>query len=103
MFRPTSTEWGRLRKLVFERDLTCRSCGRSLACSSCGGPLPGVGRTVDHIIPVALGGTNDPDNLQLLCLECNDRKTWEDRETITAFQAAMKAFREKEILSTEAS
>lgn len=29
---------------------------------------------VDHINPLALGGTNDPANLQLLCPSCNRRK-----------------------------
>ncbi len=29
---------------------------------------------IDHIIPVALGGTNEPDNLMLLCRACNLKK-----------------------------
>lgn len=29
---------------------------------------------VDHVMPIALGGTNDPENLQLLCKACNNRK-----------------------------
>lgn len=30
--------------------------------------------TLDHIVPVALGGTNDPSNLQVLCNQCNAKK-----------------------------
>jgi 5-methylcytosine-specific restriction endonuclease McrA len=30
---------------------------------------------VDHIVPIALGGVNDPTNLQLLCSDCNGKKS----------------------------
>jgi 5-methylcytosine-specific restriction endonuclease McrA len=30
--------------------------------------------TIDHIIPVSRGGTNDVDNLRLLCRSCNSKK-----------------------------
>ena len=30
---------------------------------------------LDHIIPIARGGTSTPDNLQLLCHRCNIRKS----------------------------
>jgi len=30
---------------------------------------------VDHVIPLFEGGTNDPDNLEILCVDCHSRKT----------------------------
>jgi 5-methylcytosine-specific restriction protein A len=30
---------------------------------------------VDHITPLAKGGTDEDDNLQLLCLACHEKKT----------------------------
>ena len=32
------------------------------------------GFTVDHIVPLSLGGPNIPDNIQLLCQRCNSSK-----------------------------
>jgi 5-methylcytosine-specific restriction endonuclease McrA len=42
---------------------------------------PGAGgnATLDHIVPVELGGTNDPSNLVTACLSCNSAK--QDRTT----------------------
>jgi 5-methylcytosine-specific restriction enzyme A len=60
----------RTRQLVFERDaFRCRRCG-------CG---PRDRRLeLDHVQPVALGGTSDISNLQTLCNLCNAGKS--DRE-----------------------
>lgn len=52
-----------VRWLVFRRD--------GYACVWCGSVSD---LTVDHIHPVALGGTNDLSNLQTLCRPCNSRK-----------------------------
>lgn len=53
------------RKLpeIAERDgFYCQTCGTTHRL------------TVDHKIPLARGGTNDLENLQLLCWSCNSRK-----------------------------
>jgi 5-methylcytosine-specific restriction endonuclease McrA len=55
-----------VRKYVFERDRYC--------CPSCGQTNQQTELTIDHIIPLAKGGSNDISNLQTLCRRCNSRK-----------------------------
>lgn len=45
-----------------EAEGICELCGKEPA------------TTVDHIVPVKYGGTNDRGNLQAACLSCNSRK-----------------------------
>lgn len=57
----------RLRFEILRRDNhTCRYCG---------GQAPDVRLTVDHVIPEALGGTDEPANLVTACQACNAGKT----------------------------
>jgi len=56
----------RLRAWVL-RDQRCAQCGRTPSAD-------GVKLHVDHKIPQRWGGTNDPENLQALCSECNEGK-----------------------------
>ncbi|MFM8292967.1 MAG: HNH endonuclease, partial [Microcystaceae cyanobacterium] len=56
-----------VRDYVLQRDRhRCQSCGKS-------------GETItlqiDHIIPLAAGGSNDLSNLQTLCANCNRLKS----------------------------
>lgn len=61
---------------VLTRDgYTCRYCGRS---------APTVAIHVDHIIPVAKGGTDDPANLVAACEECNQGKSDRTVDTMVA-------------------
>jgi 5-methylcytosine-specific restriction endonuclease McrA len=58
-----------LRFEILKRDRVCQLCG--------------VGRNdavleVDHIVPRSKGGSNDPDNLQVLCARCNRGKSNRD-------------------------
>lgn len=60
----TGWEWTRLRAAVLARDMNmCQKCGKRAT-------------DVDHIIPLERGGTNDTWNLQSLCGDCHDRKTY---------------------------
>lgn len=57
----------RLRYEVLRRD--------NHACKYCGAAAPDVTLTVDHVIPVTLGGSDDPSNLVAACKDCNAGKT----------------------------
>ncbi len=52
-----------VKQYVWERD--------NGQCCHCGS---GVELQYDHIIPIALGGSSAPENLQILCGPCNRRK-----------------------------
>jgi hypothetical protein len=57
----------RTRFEIFKRDnFTCRYCYRS---------TPEVVLEIDHVVPVAEGGTDDPMNLVTACWECNSGKS----------------------------
>lgn len=57
----------RLRFEVLRRDnYTCRYCGAK---------APDVPMRVDHVVPVALGGSDDPSNLVAACEPCNTGKS----------------------------
>jgi hypothetical protein len=57
----------RLRFEIFRRDKhTCVYCGVS---------APEVRLTIDHVIPEALGGTDEPSNLVTACPDCNIGKS----------------------------
>jgi hypothetical protein len=57
----------RLRYEILRRD--------GHACRYCGATAPDVALTVDHLIPAALGGSDDPSNLVAACQDCNAGKS----------------------------
>lgn len=57
----------RLRYEVLRRD--------DHACRYCGKRAPATELTVDHVVPVALGGTDEPENLVAACRDCNAGKS----------------------------
>ena len=59
----SGSSWDRIRKAVLTRDnYTCRSCRRK------------DNLTVDHIVQLSQGGTNNLENLQTLCKYCHEKK-----------------------------
>jgi 5-methylcytosine-specific restriction protein A len=72
--------WQKIRQSVIARDK-----GLCVACKARGNT--NLGKEVDHITPLAKGGTDDLENLQLLCVACHERKTradmnWSNRQQI---------------------
>lgn len=47
------------------------------------------GKQVDHIVPLAKGGTDDLENLQLLCIECHKIKTQREANGLSGFYDTM--------------
>jgi hypothetical protein len=75
----------RLRFEILKRDNhTCRYCGATAADAKI---------TVDHVIPVALGGKDDPTNLVAACHPCNAGKSSVPPNAETVAQVADDAFR----------
>lgn len=75
----------RTRYEVLKRDNhTCRYCGAT---------APEVKLTVDHVTPVALGGSDDPSNLVAACRDCNAGKASTSPEATMVADVAQDAFR----------
>lgn len=63
------------------------------ACRYCGVRVPDVVLTIDHVVPVALGGTDDPSNLVAACKDCNAGKTSSSPDASLVAQATEDALR----------
>ncbi len=61
----------RLRMALYKAEHHCRSCGVGLSMH----PQAGNRMIRDHIVPLFEGGTEDPANIQPLCLRCSDIKS----------------------------
>jgi 5-methylcytosine-specific restriction protein A len=51
------------RKAILDETPICVICDKN------------KGSQIDHIMPLSMGGTNEPENLQVLCKECHFEKT----------------------------
>lgn len=65
---PVRVEWEGVRRKVVAY-LLDRDGHRCQECGTTEGPLE-----IDHIVPIARGGQNEPGNLRELCRTCNRRK-----------------------------
>jgi hypothetical protein len=72
----------RTRFEVFKRD--------SFTCQYCGGAAPDVILQVDHIVPVAAGGSSGLTNLVTACVDCNSGKSSKTLEDGAAVKIAKR-------------
>lgn len=64
-------DWKKTRSAQIRRQPWCSHCGISLSEAR----ASGIPMTADHKVSQAQGGTDDPENLQTLCRNCNSRKS----------------------------
>lgn len=75
----------RLRMEILRRDNhTCRYCG---------GTAPEVRLTIDHVVPITLGGQDAPENLVAACVDCNAGKSSIPGDSQTVADVAADAMR----------
>ena len=77
--KPTATEKKRNHAIYVPHKTTLYG-DQSGKCNGCGQKFHFKHFTVDHIMPLARGGSNDLENLQLLCYYCNNLKSDKSHE-----------------------
>lgn len=78
--RDRSSSWNRKRDRIIRENNYCFICGDVVDKD-----LPGndpMGPSIDHLIPVAKGGTDDPENLYLAHLLCNKSRGTKDIDAV---------------------
>ena len=68
--RGYGSRWRRLRAAYLRHHPLCVMCERD--------GVTTAASLVDHIVPLADGGSNHHTNLQSLCVQCHAKKTGED-------------------------
>lgn len=78
-----SPRYGWRKTALLKSDLTCSQCGFRAA---------HVGQLdVDHVVPKWRGGTNDPDNLQVICANCHRLKSIRENLEMVAGKTPKKS------------
>lgn len=60
--RGYNSEWRKVSRLMRQAQPWCSFCGLTFDL------------TVDHILPLSMGGTNETSNLRVLCRSCNSAR-----------------------------
>ena len=80
-----------LRNEILERNgFTCQLCGAGAGDTDPFNPNRKVRLHIDHIVPISQGGTDDKDNLRVLCSACNQGRANVQPPTETALNIIAK-------------
>ena len=71
--------WQKRRDAILAREPLCRPCKQAGRVTSA--------TEIDHVVPKAQGGTDQPDNLQPICSDCHEAKTKTERRGVHAVAA----------------
>jgi hypothetical protein len=71
-------------------------------CQACGAKAPDVPLQIDHVVPVALGGSDEPSNLRTLCEPCNSGKSATPPDAATVAQVSEDALRWSQAIKSAA-
>lgn len=85
----------RLRYEVLRRD--------NHSCRYCGATAPDAKLTIDHVVPVALGGSDDANNLVTACGDCNAGKSSSSPDAPIVDDVAADALRWARAMQTAAA
>ena len=69
--RTGTSAWKRTVRIVRHRDRHLTNCPMCNVTRNWGQGLQPNSAEVDHVIPHSLGGTDSPENAQILCRRCN--------------------------------
>lgn len=63
--------YARLRERLLSEEPLCRLCALA--------GMVSAGAHLDHVVPLAAGGSDDPANLMPLCAPCHERKSLHEK------------------------
>jgi hypothetical protein len=82
--------WLATKRAVSEALKKQVAAGQGWRCATCTQLLPAAFQ-VDHVMPLAVGGSNEAHNLAALCANCHADKTQTEAARVAAYKRAVQS------------